>query len=245
MTMTNIDRSQFYSGGFFLIRAIDTPDGLDDDDLLPEKIISLSTCFCPRFQIHWNMKLTNADSCIEFGVSEAKIKQFEKWCNDHWFKGIEIGGMFNSIVLTREFVDEFIPDTTNLYLIEVGLHEYLGKNNWREQIPVDSSKVGVDLRIQHKLPMSTGGTVLGFEVVSYLYHDFSHSWLCNYIHRDMYELYNIKPNEFGFIDNFDDAKKTYEWIEEDKRGRRGEYREPYDFWLIVSHPLGDNNHDRH
>jgi hypothetical protein len=52
--MTDIDRAQFYSGGFFLVRAVETPHGLDDSDLLSEKIISLSPCFCPCIEKYKN-----------------------------------------------------------------------------------------------------------------------------------------------------------------------------------------------
>lgn len=234
--MTNIDRSQFYSGGFFLIRAIETPQGLDDSDLLPEKIISLSPCFCPKFDIHWNVKIMNSDEIIEFGVSESKWEQFEKWCDNNWFKQIEIGGMFNSIKYAQDFVDEFISDTTDLYLIEVGLPIYFVNDKLRE-LTSDNSDVSINKRIVEKTPLLQNGIPLGFEVVGSESYGFSCSWLCNYIHRDMHELYDINPNQYGLLDDYNDAKKVYDWIAEDEmKGTRAEPI-PYDFWLLVSHPL--------
>lgn len=45
---SEIHRTQFYSGGFFLIRAAYPEMQEQDAKLLPEKIISLSPCFCER-----------------------------------------------------------------------------------------------------------------------------------------------------------------------------------------------------
>jgi hypothetical protein len=236
--MTNIDRSQFYSGGFFLIRAVETPQGLDDSNLLPEKIISLSSCFCKKLDNTWTWTADKTEEAFEFGISESKWDMFKSWCSTQYqAEQLDMYGMFNSKQIVQDCVQQFISDKTNLHLIEVGLPHYLGADNWREQIPDDGHDVGIEQRISRCIPMLKDGLTLGFEVVSYCYHDFGHTWLCSYLHREMHELYGIKPNQYGFIDTFDDAKKVYDWIaEDDMRGRRGE-PEPYDFWLVVSHPL--------
>lgn len=91
--------------------------------------------------------------------------------------------------------------------------------------------------ISKHLPVSPDGIILGFDVTGFEYHDLSCSWFCTYIHRDMYELYQIKSNSYGLLDDYEDAKKVYEWIAEDEmKGTRAEPI-PYDFWLLVSHPL--------
>ena len=81
--------------------------------------------------------------------------------------------------------------------------------------------------------------ILGFEIASFAYHDFGHSWLCSGINQDMYQLYGIHPNAYGLIDTAEDARKVYDWIAEDEmQGRRAE-PEPYAYWLLVSYPLAD------
>jgi|GEM_PF-2407576 len=238
--MTDIDRTQFYSGGFFLIRAVDTPQGLDDSGLLPEKIISLSSCFCQKFDNTWTWIPNKTEEAFTFGIPESKWDAFNSWCDTQYQnEQLDMYGMLNSKKIAQDFVKQFIPDTTHLYLIEVGLPRYFGTDNWREQIPDDGHDVGVENRILQSVSMIQGGITLGFEVVSYCYHDFSHTWLCGYLHRDMYELYGIKPNQYGLLDTFEDAKKIYDWIAEDEmKGTRAEPI-PYDFWLVVSHALED------
>ena len=50
----------------------------------------------------------------------------------------------------------------------------------------------------------------------------------------MNELFGIRPNPYGLIDTYEDAKKVADWIAEDKH--RGEPL-PYYPWLIVQYPL--------
>jgi hypothetical protein len=236
--MTNIDRSQFYSGGFFLIRAGHPGWEELDAELLPPKLVSVSRCMNQRFDNVWTWIPGNKQAALEFGIPESKWDEFKSWCStESQNEQLDMYGMFSSKQVAQDCVKLFISDRIDLYLIEVGLPHYLGIDNWRDQIPDDGEEVGVEKRVSQKIPMLDDGTVLGFDVLSYAYHDFGHSWLCNYIHRDMHELYGIKPNQYGFIDTFEDAKKVYDWIaEDDMKGTRAEPI-PYDFWLLVSHPL--------
>jgi hypothetical protein len=143
--------------------------------------------------------------------------------------------MFHSTDGARRFVAYFLPEVANLYLIGVGLHHELETARWG--IPDTQETHGVTARISQHLPLEVDGTMLGFEVVSYAYHDFGHSWLCGGLEREMHDLYGIRPNPYGLIDTFTDAKKVHDWIAEDNlQGTRAE-PEPYAPWLLVSYPL--------
>src|SRR5690606_10847924 len=107
--------------------------------------------------------------------------------------------------------------------------------NWRE--PANGNIRGIEKAIEQRKPLSDGGTPLGFEVTSYEYNDFGHSWICNHIHKDMHEMFGIHLGQFGLLQNHEDAEKVYQWIEEDhQQGARAE-PEPYDYWLLVSYSL--------
>ncbi len=237
--MTEIDRSQFYSGGFFLVRASYPKWKKQDAEVLPKRLISLSECFCKKFDITWTWKPNfDTHSAEEFGIDKAHWDNLVVWCYEQYQnEQLDMYGVFSSAKIARNFIKQFIHDAKDLYLIEVGLPEALGKDNWRDQIPDDGHIIGVEKYISQQSTMSTTGQILGFEVLTYSYHGFGHSWLCSYIHRDMFDLYGIQTNSYGLIDTYDDAKNVYEWIaEDDMKGHRGE-PEPYDFWLLVSHPL--------
>jgi hypothetical protein len=93
--------------------------------------------------------------------------------------------------------------------------------------------------------METSGEVLGFEVISFEYGDFSHTWLCSRLDAEMNQLFGIRPNQYGLLNEYDEAKKIYEWIAEDEMmGTRAE-PVPYSFWLLVSHSLTEEEGENH
>jgi hypothetical protein len=51
-------------------------------------------------------------------------------------------------------------------------------------------------------------------------------------------LFGIRPGSYGLIQREVEARQIYEWIEEEDemKGRRAE-PEPYDYWLLIEHPL--------
>lgn len=175
--------------------------------------------------------------CITFQYPESRKEELKSWWETEFRKGTaDIFGTFLSAQTARQFIHQFISDTTDFYLIEVGLPIYFFEEDLRESL-AEEHNAGINTRLSQKIPISTDSEALGFEVVGSDPYTFSCSWLCNYIHRDMYELYGIRPNEYGLITDFDDARKVYDWIAEDEmKGTRAEPI-PYDFWLLVSHPL--------
>ena len=235
--MTDIDRSQFYSGGFFLIRAGHPGWKELDAELIPPKIVSLSNCMNKKFNIIWTWIPENKESAVEFGIPESKWDELNSWCSEGYEEKINLGGMFTSKYVAQQFIKQFLPDTTDLYLIEAGLPKYIKPLTWNEPATDDRPEEGIEKRISKKLSISQDGTILGFDVIGFEYNNLSHSWICTYIHRDMHELYGIKPNQYGLLDDYEDAKKVYEWIEQDENKLTRAEPIPYDFWLVVSHPL--------
>jgi hypothetical protein len=232
--MTDLDN--FYSAGYFLIRA-NTPDWPDfRADLLPEKLISLSTCICPRVEVTWGWLPGNPEMALEFGIPQEQLDAFLEWCKREYETSMDYVSMFYSPEAVREFIARFLPETTGLYLIGVGLHQDSDVAS-RHVHGEGEPPTGIEVRLGQHLPMELGGDMLGFEVVSFAYHDFGHSWLCSGLHKDMHALYGIRPNAYGLIDSEDDARKVSDWIAEDEmKGTRAE-PEPYDYWLLVSYPL--------
>jgi hypothetical protein len=230
-----VDLDDYYAGGYFLIHA-GKPDWEQlKTDLLPEKVISLSQCINNRFAVHWGWQPGDRRSLVQFGIPESELEAFITWSQTAVGQEIDVYSVFASTEAARRFIKYFLPDTTDLYLIGVGLPKDLEAKNWRE--PATGELSGVEKQIEAHLPLERGGSILGFEVISFDYSDFGHSWLCNGIHVDMFQLYGIRPNPYGLIDSPEDARRVYDWIDEDKmQGRRAE-PEPYDFWLLVSYPL--------
>lgn len=248
-----IDLADYYSGGYFLIRE-DNPDWYEPvkNELGVDKLLSLSTCICPRMDVWWGYYPGNPEAATGFRIPESKLDEFAEWCSMYPQTEIASMSMFYTVDAAQRFIARFLPNTDGLYLIGVGLYKPLEAAGWNK-LPSSALKfdLHVDLRLQQgepqienvedqitqHLPLAEGGIPLGFEVVSYAYNNFSHSWICSGIYEDMYALYGIRPGQFGLIQTREEAEKVYEWIaEDDQKGHRGE-PEPYAYWLLVSYPL--------
>jgi len=234
-----IDLDAYYSGGYFLLRA-DKPDWYQlKTDLLPEKLISLSTCMCPRVSVGWGWNPGDKQAALDFGIPPERLDDFIDWCGYASEKEIGVWSMFYSVDIARHFIRRFLPDKTDLKLIGVGLPKDLAANNWprpgRDGVQRGG---GVKEQIQQHKPLEAGGEILGFDVVMYNYNDFGDSWLCSNLQYDMHDLFGIRPNQYGLMDSVEDARKIYDWIAEGKKlGIQRAEPEPYDFWLLVSYPL--------
>jgi hypothetical protein len=238
--MTMIELNDYYSGGFFLVRRSNKPDwkaptGEDYLLFVPEKVISLSTCFCSRVTASWGWIPGDKEAALEFGISPERLEEFLDWCGKYE-EDLGIWSMFRSLESARRFIQRFLPNHEDLYLIEAGLPKSIEEIEWREEPSDKDEYKGIEERIEKHLPLVEGGTVLGFDVVSFSYGDLAHSWMCGHLSRTMNEMFGILPNEYGLIATLDEAMKIYEWIGEGELGTRGE-PEPYDAWLLVSHPL--------
>lgn len=235
--MTEINRSQFYSGGFFLIRS-GHPDWEElNDGLLPDTLVSLSYCINQRFNLVWTWIPNDKNSAIEFGIREDKWEEVKNWCSENFEEKVDLGGMFHSVEVAQDFIADFVVDLDDLWLIEIGLPQFLKSLQWEEPTSDDFPIQGIEKRIEQEISLSTDGDILGFDIVNYEYQNLSHSWLCSYFHRDMFDMFGIQTNQYGLIHNYDETMKIYDWIsDEEMIGNRGE-PQPYDFWLLVSHPL--------
>ena len=242
MTIDKINLDNFYSGGYFLIRA-DRPDWHPPDyELWTDKLISLSTCICPQhFQVYWGWEPKKAEKkqkALDFGIPEGKWDEFYKWCQHDSHGKIDHLAMFYSPQDAQEFIKQFIADTTDLFLIGVGLP----KN--RQAVFLDDwdrgkleSNYGIIKRIKDGIEIEAGGTPLGFEIVSMFHYAFSHSWFCSGVQKDMHDLYGIRPGQYGLLQKQSEAEQVRDWIGEDGYfGQRGE-PEPYEAWLLISYPL--------
>jgi len=85
--------------------------------------------------------------------------------------------------------------------------------------------------------LAEGGQPFGFEVVSFEYGDFGHSWLCSYLHSEMHNLFGIQPGQYGLMRSEQDARRVYEWVEEEGKSNHRVDPVPYDYWLLVEYPL--------
>jgi len=245
-----IDLSEYYSGGYFLIRA-HKPDWPQlQTDLLPEKLLSLSRCICPRVEVAWGWIPGDREAALRFGILEDKLDEFVEWCGHT--SDIDHLSMFHSVEAAQRFVQRFLPNTSNLYLIGAGLYQALEPADWNgakaalgdidlqtnlllQPNPASFRTYGVEGQIGQRLLLADGGTPLGFEVICFAYNDFADSWYCNFTAEDLVTMLGIRPGKHGLIERREEAQRVNDWIAEDPT-HRGEPL-PYAYWLLVSYPL--------
>lgn len=235
--METVDLGDFYSGGYFLLRA-GRPDWPPPfSEFLPSgNLISLSDCICrQRLSVIWGWNPGNREAALAFGISETPLNEFIAWCGTEYRQSMDLISMFYSPEAARHFIKRFDLDTDNLFIIGAGLPKALHQA-WLEE---ETDHEGITKRIKQAMPIELGGETLGYDVVSYSYHDFAHSWLCSGLEKDMYELFGIRTNQHGLLATSADAKQVNDWIAEDnEQGTRAE-PEPYDYWLLVNYPLNE------
>lgn len=235
--MTNLQ--DFYSAGYFIIRAEPFRWPELKKAHMPDKYISLSECFCHHLEISWGWSEEGKSKALAFGIPETLFDDFVQWRHDESNSETELVGMFYTPEAARRFVHRFLSGVEDIHIIGVGLPHEVEQTYWQETQNLDRLSFGIAGRIKQHLPMEEGGTFLGFEVAGFDgYLDFSHSWLCSgRIGEEMYDLFGIRSGLYGLLQTEIDAKKVYEWIAEDEmQGRRGE-PEPYYYWLLVEYPL--------
>jgi hypothetical protein len=230
-----IDLDDYYSGGYFLLRA-DKPEWPQlQTDLLPAKLLSLSDHICPRLAVYWGWNPGNKEAALKFGIPQTKLDEFIEWCHFGYQTDLEFVSMFYSTDAARRFIKQFELNTDDLYLIGAGLHKEIEEAHWRYES--DREVDGIEKRIEQHLPVESGGSILGFEVTTYAHNNIECSWFCNYLHQDIFDLYGVRPNQYGLIESHAEAKTVHKWINDPEiNGKRAE-AQLYDFWLLLSYPL--------
>jgi hypothetical protein len=227
----------YCSGGYFLVRPGRPDWGSSFWNFVPEgDLISLSHCVCrDRLEVSWGWTHGNREAALRFGIADERWEEFRAWCEGEFLnhESVDFDGMFHSVNGARAFVRQFNINHLDLALIGAALPKAL-IDLWSDEAPAPA---GIDKRIRARLAVEPGGDVLGYDVVSFGFGDFGHSWLCSGLDKDMYDLFGIRANNYGLLATFQEAKQVYDWIaEDDCKGQRAE-PEPYDFWLLMSYPF--------
>jgi hypothetical protein len=242
----DIDLSEYTAGGYFITKYAQRDENRSPD-LLPERLVSLSTHINGGMvSVYWGWDLDrHGDEAIAFGISAEKLPNFKEWSNRTHEIDIGHPDVFYSLHAARQFIKAFLPIRDELVLIGAALPNSLVdtflKENKQWGHDTNGQKydvlIGVNYVLSKRESPPPGGNILGFEVVSYNV-NLGCSWLCGNLERKMHQEFGIRPGQYGLIETFEDANKVYDWILEGEA--KGEHRgepEPYYPWLIVRYSL--------
>lgn len=222
----------YVSGGYYVVKAIPRPSGLSD--ILPSSLLTMSNCFtsvvCDIIQLQWdnyeNVREAIADEANEFAIPQSRIPELVTWAQAQHNTNYQV---FTEVGPALELRSRFITDAS-AHVIGIGLHASL-LESFESQLSKDVNKgLGLAELVSEKRPFAEGGTLLGFEPLGYEATKF-HSWLCHYAPNKMYERFGIRPNQFGLIDKFEDARRVNEYLLQ--TGAEPAIWEP---WSLIDYP---------
>lgn len=226
----NADPTAFVSGGYFLSKRVRRPQGISD--LVPDSLLTLSTCFTDIAPDSWADKAYNFDDeeriaeAFKFGIPRESVPMLV----EQFTKAVESNHITNFFP-TLSIAQEFYRHCTDEAVVLVGIGLDASRlQSFKTQLSYDVNHgYGLIERVEANIPVVGGGDVLGYEPLGFEATKF-HSWLCHNTPTDAYKLFGIRPNGAGFIDSFDDAVRVTENLK--ATGAEPAIWEP---WMVVQY----------
>lgn len=238
-----ISLASYASAGYFVTRYVPRPSYFDAE-LLPEKILSACSCISEFIPDTWAIQWTSVpegerqEKATSFQIASGRFELFIQWATSQFDNTFGWPNVCFSLQTARTILSEFVTAEVEPIILGLGLHETLidefsvhatPPKSPPEFAPIGAS--GVYLTIQNRLPLEPDGLPLGFELLAFQY-GLDHSWLCNGLETDIHKKLQLKPNEHGFLDSFQDALRAAKYVQRDEVKAEPGLWLP---WLIVKY----------
>lgn len=240
--MQGIVVSDFISGGFYVSRFVERPTYVSHD-LLPSKILSMSSCISPFLPDTWAIEWAcdkpedRLEKAKQFGLSD-EIKEVVSWVTSRFDKEIGWPNVCYSLDTAQSLKAKFFSQTNDVVILGIGLHKSyvekfinFSKPPEQKEGYAPNGESGVRYCIRKRNPLKEGN-VLGFEPLVTGEHTGSleDSWLCNGLEKEAHSKLGINLNVNGFIDRLEDAHRCVEYISRDDVGAEPGLWLP---WVVV------------
>lgn len=238
-----IKRFEFLSAGFLITRSVPRPPSFSKA-LIPDQIISASDCivdFVPdTWCIEWTQDTQEArkKKAATFELETNALEALTRWVTPQFGENIGWPNVCFDLDIALQIVRIHLKHLSDVRVLQLALHQSHINEFCRVAEPppqepgfAPNGRQGVHESIRKGSPLTEGGKVLGFEPLVFEY-SLSCSWLCNGLETAVSDKLNIKPNQFGFIQKFEEACKCVEYISREEVGAEPGLWLP---WLIVDH----------
>lgn len=235
--------ANYISGGYYISKYVDRPP-YAAADLLPEKILSLSSCICEFIPDSWALSWAGDSgearqkSAAFFGLSSEEFEQISAWTTAHFDNEVGWPNVCFDLQTARLLRQQFIALNEPIVIFGIGLHKSLQKRFCDYAKPPEqkegfapNGETGLYHAINLISALPENGEVLGFEPASYGYL-LECSWLCNGLEKEIHEKLGVRPNEHGYIDDFETALECVSHISLDEVGAEPGLWLP---WLIIKY----------
>lgn len=221
----------YISGGYFIAKPADRDAGRSEG-LLPDKLLSFSTCIGPHLPDDWMFDWMKGkqgydlegrlQDAAEYGLAPDQARAAIAWTTQHYPEDVAHSGSFYTLETARDFAAKFLPYNNELAIYGLGLHQSLAHDFLQNGKPPDCQDIddikhttdGVYHSIQLGGSVEDGSEALGFDLLVFDPYTYALgcSWLCNGLEREFKEKLGIIPNCLGLIDDFENALKCADLI---------------------------------
>lgn len=226
----------FLSVGFYLIEETERAEYMSKE-IVPQKLISLSSCICEKFPDYWAYQgdknaIKDAERIsLKYGIDKEIMTKLAEEIYQKSEKSIGWPNVFYDKETAIEFYRKFFTKIPNVKLIEVGIEEKYSQKLTKE---AQNDGFGLIKKLIKKSEILKNGKILGYDAVGYEY-GFSCSFLCNELEKDYKEKFNIMLNEMGLFGNYEEAETAVEYNLRDDVGAEPILWLP---WIVIEHELG-------
>lgn len=237
MPLDPVQSSDYRSGGYLIARIAERAAGRSAD-LLPERLLSASTCICPRVPDSWALRWVNITdderlgAASAFGIGPDRLPEVLDWVTEAMDSGaFGWPDVFLSLTTARAFVHDCLPSVEGLALLGLGLPADYVATFLREGAPggpaarvwghtgANPGTPAVYAAVREGATLASGGAAVGFDLLGYNGLAGFHSWLCNGLEQLVYQELHIHPNEVGLLSTLEEAQQALASISSDGVGK--------------------------
>ncbi len=201
------------SGGYFLARPAKRSVHMNAG-LLPETLFTATDCIVDLVPNTWSIEWTQdtqaarQEAAAKFGLKGSELESFTAWCTSA-LAGGELGwpDVFLSLDVALRVKREFLSRATSLAVIGIALPYDLVSTFLAEtRVEAGQGEPGVVTAVRAGRAPSAEGQVLGYDVLGWDFGGF-HSYICNGLETEFADVFELKPNRWGFFDQLNDARR--------------------------------------
>lgn len=207
----------FILGGYFVVKAAQRALCMNKE-LLPEKIITVSECICDILPSTWALSWVNkrkedierANSAM--GLTDGEFEELEEWATVKFDNG-NIGWQngFSDLATAREFCKKFLKTTDDVYILGIGLRKEDTEIFIDEERPCEGMGTTLVYNVLQRNEFIDTSGFLGFDVLGCDIGSF-HSYICNGLEHDFFEVFGIRPNKYGLYDSYTESRQAAEYL---------------------------------
>jgi hypothetical protein len=208
-----VTETRLVSGGFYVARIVSRPPGMINA-LLPERLLTLSSCLTDFFPDAWAIEwasYSEADriaAAAKVGVRANDLSaliRFATGALDDGRLGWPCVWQSSSAALTA--VTKFGCSPAEFAILELGIPVDIVEELLRELAPKPcEGEHGLYTRLRMGEPLDAAATPVGWELLGVEHGGEFHSWLCNSLQDALAAATGAKPGPFGLLATENDAR---------------------------------------